>query len=110
MLKFVDNLFIYRGEHNLIDFLYTRSQSFYYHKLLQQQLPVDSDYFTPPNYVKFVQALTSQRKYDFIWINDLDHAHLATDLKSPKIRRLLDMHDITSRFRLVRKNISYSKT
>lgn len=110
ILKFVDNIFIYAGERNLYDFFYTRSKSFYYQKLLQQQLPVDSDYFAPPGYVKFVRSLISQRAYDFVWINNLDYAHLAAGLKSDLTHTLIDMHDITSRFRLVRKNIPYSKT
>lgn len=104
ILNFVDNLLIYEGEHNLHDFLYTRSQSFYYQKLLRQQLPVDSDYFAPPGYVKFIQHSIAQKDYDFIWINNVDYAHLAAE-KVSKCPRIIDMHDISSRFRLVRKNI-----
>lgn len=106
VLKFVDNVFVYEGEKNIFDFFYSRSQSFYHQKLLRQQLPVDSDYFSPPGYVKFVQTL-SQQAYDFIWINNLDYAHLAKNLKSA--HTLIDMHDIQARFRLVRKNIDYSR-
>ena len=104
VLNFVDNVFVYEGERNLFDFLYTRSQSFYHQKLLRQQLPVDSDYFAPPGYVKFIRNLISQKEYDFIWINNLDYAYLAAK-KIAQVHTLIDMHDITSRFRLVRKNI-----
>jgi glycosyltransferase involved in cell wall biosynthesis len=109
LLKFVNNIFIYRGENNWFDFVYTRSQSIYYQKLLRQQLPVDSDYFAPPGYVNFLTNLHAQKKYDFIWINNLDYAHLASNLSSSTIQTIIDIHDITSRFRLVRKNIDYSK-
>lgn len=104
ILKCVDNIFVYEGDRNLVDFLYTRLQSLYYQKILQQQLPVDSDYFAPPGYVKYIQNLISQKNYDFIWINNLDYAHLAAE-KTSEATRIIDMHDITSRFRLVRKNI-----
>ena len=104
ILNFVNNVFVYEGERNLFDFLYTRSQSFYHQKLLRQQLPVDSDYFAPPGYVKFLGNLISQKKYDFLWINNLDYAHLAAK-KFAQVPTIIDMHDITSRFRLVRKNI-----
>lgn len=108
ILSFIDNVFIYEGERNLCDFVYTRSQSFYYQKLLRQQLPVDSDYFAPPGYIEFVRELLAQNKYDFIWINVLDYAHLAAKSKV-EVYSIIDLHDITSNFRLVRKNISYSK-
>ena len=104
ILKFVDNIFVYEGDRNLVDFLYTRLQSLYYQKILQQQLPVDSDYFAPPGYLKYIRNLISRKKYDFIWINNLDYAHLAAE-KTSEATRIIDMHDITSRFRLVRKNI-----
>lgn len=61
ILNFLDNIFVYECERNLVDFLYTRIQSFYYQKMLQQQLPVDSDYFAPPDYVKYVQNLIYQK-------------------------------------------------
>jgi glycosyltransferase involved in cell wall biosynthesis len=109
LLEFVDSVFVYHGEHNWFDFIYTRSKSFYHQKLLQQQLPVDSDYFAPPGYVSFVKKLLTQKAYDFIWINNLDYAHLASNLQSPSIQTVMDIHDITSRFRLVRKNIAYAQ-
>ena len=104
ILKFTDNLFVYEGEHNLCDFFYTRSQSFYFQKLLRQQLPIDCDYFGPPGYVKFIQNLLDRKDYDFIWINNVDYAHLAAE-KVSKCHTIIDMHDISSRFRLVRQNI-----
>ena len=104
ILNFVDNIFVYEGERNLCDFFYTRSQSIYYQKLLRQQLPVDSDYFAPPGYVKFIRNLITQNKYDLIWVNNVDYAHLAAE-KVSKVPTIIDMHDITSRFRLVRENI-----
>jgi glycosyltransferase involved in cell wall biosynthesis len=109
VLNFVDSFFIYEGEHNLFDFLYSRSQSFYYQKLLRQQLPVDSDYLTPPGYIKFVQNLIAQQNYDFIWINYIDYAHIAINSKSPLIQTFIDMHDLCCEARLARKNISYLK-
>lgn len=108
ILNFVDNIFVYEGERKLWDFFYTRSQSFYYQKLLRQQLPVDADYFAPPGYVKFIRNLTAQKDYDFIWINNVDYAHLAVE-KVSKVPTIIDMHDISSRFRLVRQNLEHFK-
>jgi len=109
VLKFVDNIFVYRGEANWSDFMYTRSQSFYHQRLLRQQLPVDSDYFAPPGYVSYLTKLLARQSYDFVWINNLDYAHLASNLRSPNLQTIIDIHDITSRFRLVKKNIDFSK-
>lgn len=107
ILKLVDNFFVYDGEHNLLDFLYSRSQSFYYQKLWRQQLPVDSDYSTPPGYINFVNNLIYKKTYDFIWINFLDQAHLALNLKSSAIHTVIDMHDIACEIRMAIKNIPY---
>jgi glycosyltransferase involved in cell wall biosynthesis len=109
LLNSVENVFIYEGQSNWLDFFYTRSQSLYYQSLLRQQLPVDSDYFAPPGYVRFLKGLLSQKDYDFVWINNLDYAHLATDLQPRSVQTVIDIHDVTSQFRLVRKNIDYSK-
>ena len=109
VLRFVDNIFLYRGERNWFDFVYTRTQSFYHQRLLRQQLPVDSDYLAPPGYVDFCAKLLAQGNYNFVWINNLDYAHLASNLRSRDIQTVIDIHDITSIFRLVRKNITYSK-
>jgi glycosyltransferase involved in cell wall biosynthesis len=75
---------------------------------LRQQLPVDADYFAPPGYVKFIRNLTAQKDYDFIWINNVDYAHLAAE-KVSKVPTIIDMHDISSRFRLVRQNLEHFK-
>jgi glycosyltransferase involved in cell wall biosynthesis len=109
VLKFVDNIFVYQGESNWLDFIYTRAQSFYHQRLLQQQLPVDSDYFAPPGYANYLTTLLARRSYDFVWINNLDYAHLASNLRSPDLHTIIDIHDLTSRFRLVRKQIDFSK-
>ncbi len=102
VLKFVDNLFVYDGD-NLFDFLYSRSQSFYHQTLWRQQLPINSDYFTPPGYLNFVRKLMS-RQYDFFWINYIDFAHLAVRSKFP-YKALLDLHDIGCQGRLAKKNV-----
>ena len=109
VLKFVDNFFVYDGEHKLFDFLYSRSQSFYYQKLLRQQLPVDSDYLSPPGYIKFVQSLISEQTYDFIWINYIEYAHIVVNSKFRSFQTLVDMHDLCCQARVARKNISYLK-
>jgi glycosyltransferase involved in cell wall biosynthesis len=109
VLKFVDRIFVYDGAANWFDFIYTRSQSFYHQRLLRQQLPVDSDYFAPPGYLSYVTKLLARRSYDFVWINNLDYAHLASNCRSANLQTIIDIHDITSRFRLVRKNIDLFK-
>ncbi len=70
--KICRKYYVYEGENNLLDYVYSREKSVYYQQLLRQQLPVDSDYFTPRGYIRFVQSIVSQHKYDFIWINELD--------------------------------------
>ena len=109
ILRFVDRIFVYRGESNWSDFIYTRTQSFYHQRLLRQQLPVDSDYFAPPGYIRYVTKLLARQSYDFVWINNLDYAHLASNCRSANRQTIIDIHDITSRFRLVRKNIDLFK-
>ncbi|MBE9039586.1 glycosyltransferase family 4 protein [Oscillatoriales cyanobacterium LEGE 11467] len=107
--KYFENIFIYRGERNLGDFLYSRSKSFYYKKFLKQQLPIDSDYHTPPGYINFVRDLASRKKYDYIWINYLDYAHLALAKENAKIHKFIDMHDLSCKWRIARKNIPHLK-
>jgi|SRR5919199_3863994 glycosyltransferase involved in cell wall biosynthesis len=109
VLKLVENIFIYEGQHDLLDFFYSRSQSFYYQKILRQQLPVDSDYFTPPGYVRFVHSLISKRNYDFVWINYLENAHLAVRSKNYLTHTVIDMHDLSCKLRVSRENLSYLK-
>ena len=90
-----------------MDYVYSRGKSVYYQKLLRQQLPVDSDYFTPRGYIRFVQSIVSQHKYDFIWINELDYAYLALKFLKYPIHVILDVVDIRSKLRLVQKNIAF---
>ncbi len=108
-LKLAERIFVYEGEHNLLDFLYSRSQSFYYQKILREQLPVDSRCCTPPGYIEFVKSLVSTEKYNFIWINYLEYAHLAIESKSSVAKTLIDMHDLCCEARIARKNISHLK-
>lgn len=107
--KYAENIFIYRGEHNLRDFLYSRSKSFYYKKILKQQLPIDSDYHTPPGYINFFKSLTSRKEYDYIWIGYLDYAHLALAKKNQKNHKIIDMLDLSCQWRMARKNIPHLK-
>ncbi|MEG4861331.1 glycosyltransferase family 4 protein [Microcoleus sp. K1-B6] len=109
VLKFAERIFVYEGEHNLVDFLYSRSQSFYYQKILREQLPVDSRYCTPPGYIEFVKTLVSTEKYNFILINYLEYANLVIDSKSSVAKTLIDMHDLCCEARIARKNISHLK-
>jgi glycosyltransferase involved in cell wall biosynthesis len=105
ILDFADQIFVYEGERKLLDFLYARSQSFYYQTLLREQLPIDSDYFTPPGYVRFVRSLLDQQNYDYVLINYLEYAHLAVKSKSAETQFLIDIHDIACQGRLARKNV-----
>lgn len=101
VLQFSDHFFLYQGERNPIDFLYSRSQSFYHQKLLRQQLPIDSKYFSPPGYIRFVKALISQKPYDFLLINYIDFAHLALAAKTKITKTMIDIHDLGSQGRLM---------
>ena len=97
VLKTANNFFLYDGENNLLDFLYSRSKSFYYQKLLKQQIPVDSDYFCPPGYVKFLRSLISEHKYDKVWIQNPDYAQLglkATRSSVHPVHTVLDIVDL----------------
>jgi glycosyltransferase involved in cell wall biosynthesis len=103
VLKFVDNFFVYKNERNLLDRMYSLTKRFYYHILLQQQFPVDSDYYTPPGYVNFVYSLVHERKYDFIWIQWVDYAHLAANPKLSSVHTIIDVVDLPSEHRLVQE-------
>jgi glycosyltransferase involved in cell wall biosynthesis len=112
ILKTANNLFICEGERNLLDFVYSRSKSFYHQKLLRQQMPVDTDYFTPPGYINFVRSLISEHKYDLIWINTPDYAHLG--LKGARssghpVHTILDIVDLQCKMRVARETIAYLK-
>jgi len=112
ILKTANNLFICEAEHNFLDFVYSRSKSFYHQKLLKQQMPVDTDYFTPPGYIKFVRSLISEHKYDLIWINTPDYAHLGlkgTRSSGQPVHTILDIVDLQCQMRLARETIGYLK-
>lgn len=106
----VNNFQLYQGEANLFDFIYSRSKSFYYQRILGQQLPIDTDYYAPPGYVQFVKKLIAQEKYDYLWLNYLDYAPLATQVKKySNIKILLDIHDLACQGRLVMNDLDYLK-
>ena len=107
-LKTANNFFLYDGQHNLLNFLYSRSKSFYYQKLLREQIPVDSDYFTPPGYIKFVRSLISEKKYDMVWIHNVECGHLglrSTRSLTHPVQTILDILDLHCQLRLARQNI-----
>lgn len=105
---YLNNFQLYQGETNLFDFIYSRSQSFYYQKILAQQLPIDTDYFAPPNYVKFVRNVVKQGNYDYLWLNYIEYAALAIHLKKhSKIKIFIDIHDLGCQGRLVMNDIDY---
>jgi glycosyltransferase involved in cell wall biosynthesis len=107
-LKTAKNFFLYHGEYNLSDFIYSRTKSFYYQKLLREQIPVDSDYFSPPGYVKFVRSLILEQKYDIVWIQNPDYAQLglkAMRLPTHPVEKVLDIVDLLCQLRLARQNI-----
>ena len=98
----------YEGEANLVDFVYSRSKSFYYQKLLKQQLPIDTDYFAPPNYVRFVKKLVRQKKYDYLWINYIEYAALAIQLKKHlDLKIVIDIHDLGCQGRVTLDDLEY---
>ncbi|MGB5632905.1 MAG: glycosyltransferase family 4 protein [Waterburya sp.] len=106
----MNNFQVYQGEANLFDFLYSRSKSFYYQKILGQQLPIDTDYFAPPSYVQFVRKLIAKEKYNYLWLNYIDYAPLATQLKQySDIEIFIDIHDLGCQSRLVMNDIDYLK-
>ena len=98
----------YRGENNLFDFIYSRSKSFYYQKILGQQLPIDTDYFAPPSYVQYVKQLVEREKYDYIWLNYIEYAALATEIKKHyQTKVYIDIHDLGCQARLVINDLDY---
>ena len=109
MQPYFNNFQYYRGENNLLDFVYSRSKSFYYQKLLGQQLPIDTDYFAPPSYVRYVKKLVKNGNYDYVWLNYLEYASLVTDIKkySSNIRIFIDIHDLGCQSRLVLNDLEY---
>lgn len=105
---YLNNFQYYRGDKNLLDFIDSRSKSFYYQKILGQQLPIDTDYFAPPNYVQFVKKLVKQGGYNYIWLNYLEYAALAIKLKKDfKLKIFIDIHDLACQGRLVINDLEY---
>ena len=104
---YVRNFQYYRGETNLLDFIYSRSKSLYYQKLLGQQLPIDTDYFAPPNYVRFVKKLVREQ-YDCLWLNYIEYAALAVHLKKHcSLKIFIDIHDLGCQGRLVISDLEH---
>ena len=105
---YINNFQYYRGEKNIPDFIYSRSKSFYYQKVLGQQLPIDTDYFAPPNYVRYVKELIQQEQYDYLWLNYIEYAALAIELKKQfNIKILIDIHDLGCQGRLAIDDLEY---
>ena len=98
----------YRGEADPVDFIYSRSKSFYYQKILKQQLPIDTDYFAPPNYVRFVKKLVRQKGYDYFWLNYIEYAALAIQLKKHfNLKIVIDIHDLGCQGRIAIDDLEY---
>lgn len=107
---YLNNFQLYAGEANLADFVYSRSKSLYYQNILGQQLPIDTDYFAPPNYVRFVQRLIASGQYDYLWLNYIEYAALGVHLQqhsSPSLKIFIDIHDLACEGRLVQDDIEY---
>lgn len=104
-LEFVDKIFIYNHKGKWFDSIYSRSQTLYHQRLLRQQLPVDSDYHTPPGYIRFVQSLQRTNRFTHLWLNYTDNAHLGLALKAqdPTIKVFLDLHDLGTQTWLERR-------
>lgn len=57
--------------------------------------PIDTDYFAPPNYVRYVKKLVQQEQYDYLWLNYIEYAALAIQLKKDfKLKIFIDIHDL----------------
>jgi glycosyltransferase involved in cell wall biosynthesis len=107
MALFATHVHVYDGQNNWRDRIASRSQSLLYQRILRQQLPIDTSYFTPPGYRKFVQGLANRHQYDFVLINYFDYAHLALDAAFGSAAKVIDIHDIACRIRLARQGIAY---
>jgi glycosyltransferase involved in cell wall biosynthesis len=104
-LQFVDNVFVYEGKNNWLDFAYTRTKIAYYQLLLNQQLPVDTDYYAPPGYVNFVQSLADRTCYDYALFNTINFASLAAPFQSSPTQTIVDMHDLQSKLGQMLKDV-----
>lgn len=107
--RFVDQIHIYKKHYDWGDFLVSRSQSFWYQRLLRRQMPIDTTYFTPPGYLNYVERIASNKKYDLIWINYLDYAHLAFRNNLETAVKVIDIHDISCKIRLARQNLTHTR-
>jgi glycosyltransferase involved in cell wall biosynthesis len=101
------NIYIYQGQKTILDFIESRCWSFWFQTILRRQLPIDSPYHTPRGYRKFFASILASNDYDYIWINYLDFWHLVNTKKAKRIRKIIDIHDISCRIRLARKSIPY---
>ncbi len=101
------SIHIYDGSKQWIDLVYCKAKSFWYQKILGTQLPIDSDYYAPIGYQYFVRNLLSNEDYDHLWINYLDFWRLAMVSRNDDIHKIIDIHDISCRIRLARRNIPH---
>jgi len=107
ILSFVDKLHLY--ECNLFDYVYAKTQTVFYQKLRREQLPVDSDTATSPQFLQFARKVSQQTSYDFILINYLSFARLALLTANQKTTKLIDIHDISCQNRLALKSTGFRK-
>jgi len=105
--KLVNNLYIYTT--NTIDYVHSRSKSFYYQRLLKQQLPIGCDYYSPPGYVRFAKRLISANNYDLIWANGLATANWVCHSGLNEVKTFIDIHDIAVKNKLAMKNYGHRK-
>jgi glycosyltransferase involved in cell wall biosynthesis len=107
--SYFNHIYIYQGQKKIIDFLESRIQSFWFQKVLRSQMPINTHYHTPYGYKEYFDNLLSANQYDYVWINYLDSWALVTSEKASSIRKIIDIHDISCRIRLVRKNVAHLK-
>lgn len=108
ILHYAGRLHVYEINKNWLNTIHSRSQTFYYQRLLGQLLPVDSDYYTPPGYVRFAQRTQASQAFTHVWINYSENAHLGLGIKAkfPQVKVFLDMHDLGAKVRLERQRRS----
>jgi glycosyltransferase involved in cell wall biosynthesis len=104
--QFANHLYVY-DQDSWADRIASRSQSLLYQRILKQQLPIDTKYFTPPGYLKFVDDIADHNQYDFVWVHYLDYAHLAFTNALQSAVKIMDICDIACRIRLARQNIAH---
>jgi glycosyltransferase involved in cell wall biosynthesis len=104
---FAADVYLYEGLNSWRDALAARSKSLLYQRILRRQLPIDTTYFTPPGYRRFVQEIADRAAYDFVWIHYLDFAHLAFVDGLKAATKVIDICDIACRIRLARRNVAH---